>query len=155
MKIDKDLLKRFEEGLDPKKPEESPIQARVLGYGEISTVFEILHEDQSDIAFKRMPLFDNMEDVERYRDVYNRYHERLSQIGIVTPEYGSVVIETDNGRIVLYLYQRKLPSESIGNHLVHQVSEEGVHNLVLTTLRHLNRVWEFNEKERPHLEVAI
>ncbi|MFX1561353.1 MAG: DUF6206 family protein [Promethearchaeota archaeon] len=155
MKIDTDLLKEFEEGLDPAKPEESPIPAHVLGYGEISTVFEILHEGQSDIAFKRMPLFDNMEQVERYRDVYDRYHNRFKQIGIEIPEYGSVSIETDKGRIVLYLYQKKLPAESIGNSLIHHVSEQGVQNLVLTVLRQLNRVWEFNKRKSPDVEVAI
>lgn len=155
MKIDTELLRRFEEGLDPRKPEDSPIPARVLGYGEISTVFEILHEEQSDIAFKRMPLFDNMEDVESYREVYDRYHERLNQIGIVTPDYGSVTIETSKERIVLYLYQTKLPSESIGSSLIHRSSESGVHNLVLAVLRQLSKVWEFNKKGHPGVEVAI
>jgi len=155
LKIDTDLLKEFEEGLDPVKPEESKIPARVLGYGEISTVFEILHEEQSDIAFKRMPLFDNMEQVERYRNVYNRYHDRFKQIGIDIPEYGSVVIETEKGRTVLYLYQKKLSSVSIGNSMIHLISETGVHNLVSTILDQLNKVWEFNKRESPHAEVAI
>ena len=155
LRVDIELLKEFEERLNPAKPEESPIPARVLGYGEISTVFEILHEDQADIAFKRMPLFDNMEQVGRYRDVYERYHERLREIGIEIPEYGSVVVETEKGRIVLYLYQRKLPSESIGNSLIHKISESGVHNLILATLKQLNKVWEFNKREGPKVEVAI
>ncbi|MFW9965288.1 MAG: DUF6206 family protein [Candidatus Sifarchaeia archaeon] len=155
MKIDTDLLQEFEEGLDPLKPEASRIPARVLGYGEISTVFEILQEGQSDIAFKRMPLFDDMEQVDRYRDVYNRYHDYFKKIGIDIPEYGSVVVETKKGRIVLYLYQKKLKSESIGNSLIHQISESGVHNLVLTILSKLNKVWEFNNHEHPNVEVAI
>ncbi|MFX1485226.1 MAG: DUF6206 family protein [Promethearchaeota archaeon] len=155
MKIDTNLLKEFEEGLNPTKPEESKIPARVLGYGEISTVFEILHDEQSNFAFKRMPLFDKMEQVERYRDVYDRYHERLDEIGIDVPEYGSVPIETDKGRIVLYLYQNKLPSESIGNRLIHTLSEPEVQNLVLTVLRELTKVWEFNRRETQSVEVAI
>ncbi|MFW9805524.1 MAG: DUF6206 family protein [Candidatus Thorarchaeota archaeon] len=155
MEIDTDLLMRFEEGLNPAKPEESPIPAHVLGYGEISTVFEILHEGQSDIAFKRMPLFDTMEQVERYRDVYNRYHDHFKQIGIDIPEYGSEVIETGKGRIVLYLYQRKLPAESIGNSMIHQMSESGVKNLIQTVLSQLNKVWEFNMRNSPDIEVAI
>ncbi|MFW9910688.1 MAG: DUF6206 family protein [Candidatus Thorarchaeota archaeon] len=155
MQIDTDLLKEFEEGLNPSKPEESKIPARVLGYGEISTVFEILHDEQSNFAFKRMPLFDRLEQVERYRDVYNRYHERLDEIGIDVPEYGSVPIETDKGRIVLYLYQTKLPSESIGNNLIHSFSETGVHNLVLAVLRKLSKVWKFNRRDAHSVEVAI
>ena len=155
MQIDTDLLKEFEEGLNPAKPEASSIPARVLGYGEISTVFEILHEEQSDIAFKRMPLFDNVDQVECYTDVYDRYHEHFKQIGIDIPDYGSVSIETDKGRIVLYLYQKKLPSESIGNSLIHNISEQGVQDLVLTVLRQLNKIWEFNRQNSPAFEVAI
>lgn len=104
--VNKQLLKDFEEQLDPSKPEESPIPAKVLGYGEISTVFEILHESQKDIAYKRMPLFDSMEQVEKYKKIYRKYNELLRKIGIETPEYGAVYITTDDGRIVLYLYQK-------------------------------------------------
>ena len=41
MQIDKGLLEDFEKGLDPEHPEKSRIPAYVLGYGEISTIFEI------------------------------------------------------------------------------------------------------------------
>ncbi len=41
MQVDIELLKEFESGLDPAHPEQSRIPARVLGYGEISTIFEI------------------------------------------------------------------------------------------------------------------
>ena len=57
MGINADLINRFEHGLNPKAPEKSLIPARILGYGEISTIFEILHEDQQGLAFKRMPIF--------------------------------------------------------------------------------------------------
>ena len=49
--VDGELLKAFEEKLSPSKPEESPILAEVLGYGEISTAFEIIHESQREIAY--------------------------------------------------------------------------------------------------------
>ncbi|MCR4438213.1 MAG: hypothetical protein QHJ34_04120 [bacterium] len=39
--VDAELLQRFERGLDPRVPERSAIPARVLGFGEISTVFAI------------------------------------------------------------------------------------------------------------------
>ena len=155
MSIDTSLLKEFEEGLNPARPEESSIPAKVLGYGEMSTVFEIQHEGQSEFAFKRMPLFDNAEQVERYTDVYNRYHQRFEQIGIDIPDYGAVSVQTDKGRIVLYLYQSKLQSESIGNNLIHRVSDQGILNLVQSVLRQLNKVWKFNHEHSPDVEVAI
>jgi hypothetical protein len=155
IEIDLALLKEFEENLNPAKPEESPIPAGVLGYGEISTVFEIHHESQSDIAFKRMPLFDTHEQIEQYSDVYFRYHERLKEIGIELPEFGATTVTTDDKRLVLYLWQRKLTAESIGDKIIQNASEEEIKALVRTILRQLLKVWEFNAKEKPSVEVAI
>ena len=36
-----ELLSEFEKGLNPQKPAESKIPARIVGYGEISAIFEI------------------------------------------------------------------------------------------------------------------
>jgi len=153
--VDRELLKAFEEALDPSKPEESFIPARVLGYGEISTVFEIIQESQRGIAYKRMPLFDNEEQVERYKRLYYRYNELLEEIGVEIPEYGATDVTTNDGRIVLYLYQRKLPSASIGNNLLHVMPDEKVVMFVLGVLRELNKVWRFNEENQPEIAVAI
>ena len=153
LSIDTNLLKEFEELLEPANPEDSPIPARVLGYGEISTVFEIL--DVKNIAFKRMPLFDTMEQIRRYKDTYNRYNELLTRIGMNIPDYGSEEIVTDDGRIVLYLYQRMVPSNAIGDKLIHSISEEEVLLLIQTILENLNHIWIFNQKESPQFEIAI
>jgi hypothetical protein len=155
IEIDMDLLKEFEEKLNPAKPEDSPIPTRVLGYGEISTVFEIHHENQSGIAFKRMPLFDNEEQIAKYTNVYFRYHDRLTQIGIELPEYGATTVTTDDERPVLFLYQRKLPAETIGDKIIQNASEQEIKALIRTILRQLLKVWEFNARERPNVEVAI
>jgi len=153
--VDRELLKAFEEKLNPSKPEESPITAKVLGYGEISTIFEIIHESQRDIAYKRMPLFDDMQQVERYKDTYYKYDELLREIDIEIPEYGATDVITDDGRIVLYLYQRKLPSDSVANKIIHAVPDDEVMILVSKVLRELNKVWAFNRDNKPEIEVAI
>ena len=155
LQLDRELLKAFEEGLNPSKPEESPIPAKVLGYGEISTVFEILQESQKDIAYKRMPLFDDMQQIERYTEIYHKYNKLLGEIGIEIPEYGAIDVTTDDERIVLYLYQRKLPSGSIGNEIIHLVPDDKVMTLVSKVLRELNKVWAFNRDNKPEIEVAI
>lgn len=43
MKIDTDFLYEFERGLDPQKLERSRVPAVTLGFGEISTIFQIGH----------------------------------------------------------------------------------------------------------------
>ncbi|MEJ2068666.1 MAG: hypothetical protein P8Y09_12145, partial [Deltaproteobacteria bacterium] len=61
LKIDKDLLLRFERGLDPRNPEMNEVPTKVLGYGEMSTVFSIEEKGHEDFAYKRMPIFETKE----------------------------------------------------------------------------------------------
>ncbi|MDH5390315.1 MAG: DUF6206 family protein, partial [Candidatus Bathyarchaeota archaeon] len=101
------------------------------------------------------PLFDDMQQVERYKEIYYRYNELLREINIEVPEYGAVDVVTNDGRIVLYLFQRKLSSDSVGNRIIHVVSDDEVMILVLEVLRELNKVWGFNRDNKPEIEVAI
>ncbi|MHB1343585.1 MAG: hypothetical protein ACYCX3_04440 [Thermoleophilia bacterium] len=51
--IDASLLREFESGLDPRRPEAGPIPARILDHGEITTVLEIVppaRDGGSDVA---------------------------------------------------------------------------------------------------------
>lgn len=155
LNINEDLLKKFEEQLVPSRPENSSIPARVLGYGEITTVFQILSDGLDNVAFKRMPLFDRVEQVEAYKGLYGRYNDQLTEIGLVLPECGAAHIETDSGRIVLYLYQRRLPPETVGNKVIHQVSDADCLSLVHMVLGELNKVWKFNSKRGDRLKVGI
>jgi len=54
MESTKLLIEEFEKGLNPHQLNQSAVKAKVLGYGEISTVFRI--EGLEDVACKRMPL---------------------------------------------------------------------------------------------------
>ena len=57
MEIDDERLYRFEEGLDPRFPERSAVPVAIVGYGEISAIFQIDGDDEH--VFKRLPLFDS------------------------------------------------------------------------------------------------
>jgi hypothetical protein len=150
-----ELLKAFEEQLDPTKPNESSIPATVLGYGEMSTAFEIPSISR-EVACKRMPLFEDPSQVDKYISLYNRYNELLqTKIGIRVPEYGAQAVVTDKGRPVLYLLQQKLPSDSICNNIIHKIEDEAVVTLVLRILREMNKIWEFNRFNLPEIEVGF
>ena len=144
LSIDKELLKRFEEGVDPAHPEKSVVPARILGYGEISTVFELSYAGQDGIAYKRMPIFDTQQQVEHYTGIYHEYNELLLKIGIDVPEYGSASIITDREDMVFFVVQQKLMPESLGNKIIHSVPGDMVLRLVLQVLRNLKKVWDFN-----------
>lgn len=153
--VNLDLLREFELGLDPQHPERSRIPARVLGYGEISTVFAIQAEGMEGLAFKRLPLFYSMEEVERYRAAFDEYVHLLSdEIGLHLPAHDHAVVPGRSGAPVFYIIQRQLPAGSIGNQALHHLPRQDVCHLVRRVLREMHKVWAFN-REQESLRVAI
>ncbi len=155
MVVDKELLQRFEHGLDARCPEKSAMPAQVLGFGEISTVLAVDVEGLRGLAFKRMPLFLCQEEVARYTAAYVEYCRLLSsEIGLRLPAYGYTVVQGRTGEPVVYLVQERLPAHAIGNRLIHELRREEVSLLVRRILRELQKVWRFNTRQE-HLQVAI
>jgi len=145
VQVDVELLKEFERGLDPAHPEQSKIPARVLGYGEISTIFEIQADSVKDLACKRLPIFQTQDEVTRYEQIYLDYNDLLEKkIGINVPAYGFAWFASDSGRITAYDVQQKLPSASIGNRAISLLNTEDIRTLFLLVLRELYKIWIFN-----------
>ncbi len=145
MKIDIDLLKEFERTIDTKEPEKGEIPIKILGYGEISLVFEIV-SDPEHLAYKRIPIFDNEEQVERFIGAYNQYCKILQEdVGYNLPEHDVVWFRDDKETIQLYCIQKKVLSESVCNNVIHQVSEKEVETLVLLVMREMKKVWSYSK----------
>jgi len=150
-----DQLREFERQLDPQKPERSKIPARVLGYGEISTVFEIETAGLRGLALKRLPSFVNQIEIEKYTATFVEYNRLLEQdIGLQLPARDYAIVTNAKGRPVFYIVQQKLPAESIGNRAIHLLSHEQVQSLVRRVLRHARQVWDFNRRQN-RIQVAI
>jgi len=155
MQIDIELLKEFERGLDPEHPEKSRIPAKVLGYGEISTIFEIDSPTTRGLACKRMPIFQTDEEIAHYARIYTDYNNLLQkEIGINVPDFGFVWFAADGGKIVAFDLQRKLPAESIGNRAIHLMDKENIRALFICVMRELMKVWSFN-KSHPERALGI
>jgi hypothetical protein len=155
IQINRELLEEFERRLDPRYPERSPIPARILGYGEISTVFEIQAAGLRGLAFKRLPLFYNQAEVQAYRAAHQEYNRLLEQdIGISLPPYGDVDFPNASGRPIFYIVQKQLPSDSIGSRAMRLLPREAVPFLVTRVLQELRKVWDFNRKQ-DRVQVAI
>jgi hypothetical protein len=143
--VDTELLKEFEDGLDPERPERSRMPAKVLGYGEISTIFEIDSPATREMACKRLPIFETTEEVDHYARIYDEYNVILQrEVGISVPDYGFAWFTTSRGNIIAFDLQRKLPAESIGNRAIHKLDTDNVRSLFLCVLRELMRLWAFN-----------
>ncbi|HNS50411.1 MAG TPA: DUF6206 family protein [Anaerolineae bacterium] len=150
-----DLLKRFEHGLDPRFPERGRIPARVLGYGEISTVFEIQADGLEDLAVKRLPLFREWPEAERYEATLDAYVGVLTgEVGLRLPRHRHVCFQRPSGLPVVYILQDKVREDWLCHRVLHRLPSEGVQALVLAVLRHLRKVWDFNARQ-DHMRVAI
>jgi len=153
-KIDTGLLERFEAGLNPLNPDLSKISAKIIGYGEMSTIFVISHPGQENIAYKRMPIFRSSDEMEDYERMFVEYSTELRNIGINVPESAAARVIPDKGNSVIYNAQERLPSASIGNALIQKLDGNSVRLLFLCVLRDLKKVFTSNQ-ERPSLTFGI
>jgi hypothetical protein len=149
--IDLPALREFEEKLVPWKLEGTGV--RVLGYGEISTVFALGNDHR--VAFKRMPLFSSAGQARDYAVLYRRYTELLREAGLDLPEDETAVIEAPGRPVVLYIAQQQLPPGRFAHALIHTLEPAACRGLFETVSEQLSRVWSFNERRSPGLELAI
>lgn len=149
--IDINLLKQFEHQLDPRFPEKN---AKVLGYGEISTVLEI---GNSGLAYKRMPMFNTDDEVAAYTRAFDEYVRLLrDEVGIrVIASELATFKRDDTQRIIAYMAQEKLPARSIGNSLIKNLSEKDAVRLTNAILREFKKIFVFNQKNAGKLALGI
>jgi hypothetical protein len=149
------LLQEFERGLDPLNPGKSKIPCHVLGFGEISTVFEIQEDQFKDLAFKRMCIFRNMDELQNYLTTYAEYNRRLeSVIGLRLPAHGYIALRCDAGYPIFYIIQKKLAPGSISSKALHHLSLPENIALFQAVLGELNKVWKYNLNQ-PDAQVGI
>ncbi len=154
MKINIELLKEFEKTIDTIHPETGKIPIKILGFGEMSLVFEIIG-DPEHLAYKRIPIFDNEKQVRRHVWAYNEYCRILEkQIGLILPEHQVIWFLDNKGKIQFYSVQAKIDPESVGNKIIHQVSDDEVEILVLLVLREFKKVWTLN-KQKEDIEIGL
>ena len=157
LQINIELLRQFEKKLDPRFPERSEIPARVLGYGEISTVLEIGTGSERNLAYKRLPMFRTEQEAESYEALYQEYVQVLQErVGLqVAPSDVVRLVDEQKGRIVVYIVQEKLPFEAIGHRAIHRLLPGDVKKLVLAVLRETAKVFDFNRQHRDKLKVGF
>ena len=145
MKINTEVLKKLERSIDTFNPEKGEVPIKILGYGEISLVFEIV-DDPEQIAYKRIPIFDNEKQVNRHIWAYNEYNRILiEEVGLNLPEYDVTWFKDEEDKIQFYCVQEKISSESVGNKVIHKLSTEDVNTLILIAMRDMKKVWIYSK----------
>jgi len=153
MKIDQDLLGKFEAGLDPQNLKNSTVPAVILGFGEISTVFQI--GECADTAFKRMPLFKDIASAERYSGQFLEYCNLLAESGLKLPESATGTVALPGRPIVLYIAQRILPPKRFAHKLIHVLNPGETGKMMENILSRIGLVWAYNEEKKPRFELAL
>ena len=151
--ISSELLERFEKGIDLMNPHESTIPARIIGYGEISTIFEILEPSLRGLAFKRLPSSERRR-IRSYEHLFHEYNRIIEKdIGISVPWCSSVKIDPGYGNQVVYCI-RKSSSEGSICQLLHRFNLDSNILLLQAVLREMKKVHDFNASQR-RMELAL
>ena len=150
------VLDEFEQGLDVRQPARSRIPARVLGYGEISTVLEIQSTQAGNLAYKRMPMFRDESELAQYAALYDEYVAVLeSRCGIQVVTGELVKVHSVTGRLVAYIAQEQLPAQAIAHRAIQCLPADEVFKLVRAVLQELRKVFDFNRAHAPEIEVGL
>lgn len=153
---DPQLLSRFEAGLDPRRPEGGALHARVLGYGEASTVITLAEKGQGH-AYKRLPMFRTPEEAGQYEALHRRYVRLLGErAGLrVAPTNTVQVINPRPHRVVVYIVQELVPEETLCHNAVFHLSPYDVGRLLLGILQETARVFDLNQVHQGELELGF
>ncbi len=154
MKIDIGLLKEFEKTIDTINPENGKIPIKILGFGEMSLVFEII-DDPAHLAYKRIPIFDTEEQVKKHIRAYNEYCRILDkELNLNLPEYKAIWFRDDKEQIQFYSVQARIDPESVGNNVIHHINDDAIETLILLVVREMKKVWSLN-KNNHNLKVGL
>lgn len=149
-----DALSRFEAELDPANPEAGSLSPRILGYGEMSTVFAFDHAALKGLAFKRMAVFESESEIEAYQKNYRAYHLALANAGIFTPDYGCARGRRGN-KPILYAFQRMLDPARIAHRYIQTCSAAEASTLFAHILERFRAVFARNQETRGQIELGL
>ncbi len=148
-----EVLREFEKNLVPHNPENSGIKPEIIGYGEISTIFKI--PELEGFAFKRLPLFKSTEEASNYAEKYKKYCGFLKEAGIKLPDDETFIVDIGRIPVSLYIAQKELPSNSIGNKIISDMKKEAIKEFFERIVFETKKVWDFNKKNREKVELSI
>lgn len=153
MILTKNELELFESGLDPENLLNSKFSVKVIGYGEISTVFAIDGDDEN--AYKRLALFENKASAKDYANIYKQYCNELRSAGINLPKDKTIIVENDHETTVLYIVQQQFDADKFAHKLIQNFNETQASEIIRQICDEIEKVWLYNSVNSPKLEIAI
>jgi len=161
IKLENTLVRRF--FTEFKALYQEKIKVGIIGFGEISTVLEISGgatfqrpvPGRRNWVFKKMPIFQNMQQAQSFAVLYKEYWRLLhDEIGLLIPEQRIRIFPVSEDKIRIYALQRKVNTNAVGNNLLQRFNENQGSLLLLRILGELKKVWDFNSNH-DNLKVAL
>ena len=136
-----------------------PLELKILGYGEISTVMKPARKfsdrQSTPWIYKRMPIFPSLEDVKKYQKIYREYRELLiEKCGLRVPEQKIWYVVRRNGTVSVYALQEMVNPNLIGHKIIHHLNPEQGRILFNRVLHEMKKVWDFNQTSAD-LKIAL
>lgn len=153
MLVDEHLLFEFEKNLNPQNLMDSPIPATLIGFGEISAIFEIA--DNAGVAFKRLPLFTDRSCAKAYTNTFYKYCRLLTEAGLRLPSQQTVIIEVPGRPVTLYIAQEKLPAARFAHQLIHELDSDHNRWLIESIVCEIAKIWRYNRDRHAGLKLAL
>jgi hypothetical protein len=148
MQLDKNLLLEFENSIDTINPETGNIPVKILGFGEISIVFQLGNNE--NIVYKRLPIFESKEQVTRHIRAFNVYQQNLlvNKIGLQLVPSAFEYIDLGKEPLTLFLAQQKVNPENFCHKLIHKVTKDEVFIMFHLLMTELHKIFTFNRNSR-------
>ncbi len=154
MDVNENLLAEFEDMLNPAFPEKSGIIPEILGYGEISTTFSI--PAMPDVALKRMPPFENADQIIAYKKAVCDYTSQLAEVcGIRVAEYAVYDFFNRQNEHIVYVAQPRLETATIGNHILAAASRKDLEKMISAIMEYLCRLYQFNHQNSHQASIGL
>jgi len=153
MDFDIELLNRIEKELIPHDLSRSSIPAKIIGFGEISAIFQIGGEE--NIIYKRIPIFPDFKTAESYKQMYFEYCDLLRQAGINLPQDDVVIVEVPGHPVAIYFAQQRFEAQFFCHNLINTLEQADQTRMLEEIMSALTRIWEFNQQQMPAFEIAI
>lgn len=153
LQLDEDFLYCFEKGLDPQNLSKAEVSATILGFGEISTIFQIGRD--TAIAYKRMPLFKHRRAAETYVQNFEEYCRLLKEAGLRLPLHAAAILELPHRPVVCYIAQEQLFKDRFGHKLIHSEELETIRNFLETVVAEIEKVFKYNRLHATQIEIAL
>lgn len=153
MNIAQEDIDRFEKHLNPAEPDKSGVRFDILGYGEISSIFQM--KNYPDVVFKRLPVFPDRQSAETYRNDCFAYTAHLKEAGISLPRENIFITNFPGRPHVLYMAQDRFPKETFCNHLIHTCDKVKLAEMLDMVIQTVYKVDLYNRNASPGVEIAI